>query len=85
MFGTNTASATACAAASASSPAIWSAGATAANSPSSNPFGSTDVLEQRAYTTQSAATNAQSEYELVNDNYYAIYLKKFLFIKELYF
>ena len=74
VFGTNTASATACAAASASSPAIWSAGATVANSTPADPFGSTDVLTQRAYTTQSAATNAQSEYELVNDNYYAIYL-----------
>ena len=31
-------------------------------------------MTQRAYTNQSAATNAQSEYELVNDNYYAIYL-----------
>tara|TARA_R110001606_G_scaffold72865_1_gene167925 strand:+ start:2368 stop:5913 length:3546 start_codon:yes stop_codon:yes gene_type:complete len=74
VFGTNTASATACSAAASSSPAIWSAGATVANSTPADPFGSTDVLTQRAYTNQSAATNAQSEYELVNDNYYAIYL-----------
>ena len=74
VFGTNTASATACSAAASSSPAIWSAGATAANSTPAAPFGSTDVLEQRAYTNQSAATNAQSEYELINNNFYAIYL-----------
>ena len=61
---------TACAS-GASVGAIYSPAATAANSLLNLPFHA-DVQAARAYTTRSAATNGQSEYELVNDNYYAI-------------
>ena len=73
VFGTGGSPAAACSAGSSSSPAIWSAGATVANSTPTAPFAGT-VLTNKAYTTQSAATNAQSEYELIDGNYYAIYL-----------
>ena len=63
----------ACTNATSSSPAIWSPGATTTNTTPSNPFTGT-VLTNRAYTTQSAASNGQGTYELVGGNYYAIYL-----------
>ena len=63
----------ACRTASSSGILIYSAGATGSNSPEATPFQDNAVLSARAYTTPSAATNGQSEYELTNGNYYAIY------------
>ena len=74
VFGTGSTSSNACSAAASSSPAIWSAAATIANSSPATPFSATEVIQSRAYTNQSAATNGQAEYELINNNYYAIYL-----------
>ncbi len=73
VFGSGASSALACSNAASTSPAIWSAGATVANGIPATPFIGT-VLTSRAYTTQSAATNGQSEYELIHGTYYAIYL-----------
>ena len=74
VFGTGSTSSNACSAAASSSPAIWSAAATIANSSPATPFSATEVIQSRAYTNQSAATNGQAAYELINNNYYAIYL-----------
>tara|TARA_R110000787_G_scaffold286387_1_gene404575 strand:+ start:191 stop:3760 length:3570 start_codon:yes stop_codon:yes gene_type:complete len=73
VFGVGSTRTNACSAAASSSPAIWSANATVANTTPSNPFQGT-VLSARAYTTQSAATNGQAAYELITGQYYAIYL-----------
>ena len=73
LFGNGGSKAAACSNASASSPQIWSPGATVVNTTPAAPFAGA-VLTSRAYTKQSAATNGQSEYELTNNQFYAIYL-----------